>query len=183
MQKPALTALVCVMFCAPFVLVALSYSALPSELPVLHMGIGHTVVWAPKSLFMVFRVPVMNLIHGLMAAVMLRRAPVFATFDRRRSYSNIFSTLLLTIAIKSDLEGLDFFAPTSPALQPYEHWIAPATLTCVLAGLAVAMIVGRKVPLPWPELRLSIRDKIALGGLFALYLAIVVASVSLGHRA
>jgi hypothetical protein len=182
MQKPALTALVCLMFCTPFVLVALSYSALPSELPVLHLGIGHTILWAPKSLFMVFRVPVMNLIHGLMAAVMLHRAPAFAIVERRRSYANIFSTLLFTIAIKSDLEGLDFFAPASPALQPYEHWIAPATLTCVLAGLGVAMIVGRKVPLPWPELRLTVRDKIALSGLFATYLAIVVASISLGHR-
>jgi len=182
MLKLALTALVCAMFCAPFVLVALSYRALPPELPILHLAIGHTILWAPKSLFMVFRVPVMNLIHGLMAAVMLHRAPAFATVERRRSYANIFSTLLLTIAVKSDLEGLSFFVPTSPALQPYEHWIAPATLTCVLAGLGAAIIVGRKVPLPWPELRLTVRDKIALGGLFALYLAIVVASVSLGHR-
>lgn len=183
MQKPALTALVCLMFCAPFVLVALSYHALPSQLPVLRLGIGHTILWAPKSLFMVFRVPVMNSIHGLMAAVMLHRAPVFATIQRRKSYANIFSTLLFTIAIKSDLEGLSFFAPTSPALRPYDHWIAPATLTCVLAGLGVAMIVGRKVPLPWPELRLTVQDKIALCGLFALYLAIVVASVSFAHRA
>ncbi len=183
MRKFALTALLCLMFCAPFVLLALSYDAAPSELGVLRAGIGHATLWASKSLFTVFRVPVMNLIHGLMAAIMLSRASAFGNIERRISYSNIFSTLLFTIALKSDLEGLEFFAPSSPALLPYARWIAPVTLTCVVVGLGLTIVRGRKVPLPWPELQLSMRDKILLSGLFAVYIAIVVATFAVGHRA
>jgi hypothetical protein len=182
MRKSPHTALLCLMFCAPFALLAVSYGAAPSELGVLRAGIGHTKLWASKSLFTVFRVPVMNLIHGLMAAIMLSRASAFGNIERRISYSNTFSTLLFTIALKSDFEGLEFFAPSSPTLLPYAHWIAVGTLTCVLVGLGLAIVRSRKVPIPWPELQLSMRDKILLSGLFAVYLAIVVATVAVGHR-
>lgn len=170
------------MFCAPFVLAGVSYHALPTELPVLRFGIGHTVISAPKSLFMVFRVPTMNLIHGLMAAVMLSHSSDFETTGRRVSYSNLFSTLLFTIALKSDLEGIAFLAPTVPTILPYERWIGVATLVCVLVGLGLALIRGGEVALPWPELHLAPRDKIILCGLFATYVAIVIASVAGGHR-
>ena len=72
--------------------------------------------------------------------------------------------------------------PALPALQPYENWIGFGTLTCVLVGLGLAIVRGRKVPLPWPELQLRMRDKVALCALFAVYLAIVVASLAGGHR-
>jgi len=183
MHKSRLTALLlCLLFCAPFAIVGASYHALPAELPVLHLGIGHTVAWAPKSLFLVFRVPAMNLIHGLMAAIMLSHRSEFENTTRRISYSNVFSTLLFTIAFKSDLEGLDFLAPTIPAMSPYAHWIAIGTLTCVLVGVVLAMIGGRNVKLPWPELRLPLRDKVALSGLFALYVGIVIGSLAGAHR-
>jgi hypothetical protein len=171
------------MFCAPFVLLGVSYAAAPSELPVLRVWIGHTALLASKSPFMVFRVPAMNLIHGLMAAVMLARAAAFDNIERRTSYSNMFLTLLFTIALKSDFEGLEFCATASPGFQSYERWIGFGTLVCVVVGLGFTIIRGRKVPLPWPELQLAIRDKIVLSGLFAMYVAIVVASVSGAHRA
>jgi len=182
MQRSASILLLCLMFCAPFVLVGLSYRALPQELPVLRFWIGHVMTEAPKSLFMVFRVPTMNLIHGLMAAVMLSHSSDFGTIQRRASYWNMFSTLAFTIALKSDLEGFGFFASTIPAILPYSHWIGFVTLTCVVVGLALACIRGAKVTLPWPDLRLAIRDKIALCGLFAMYVAIVIGSLAGGHR-
>ncbi|HEY6371787.1 MAG TPA: hypothetical protein VIX37_14500 [Candidatus Sulfotelmatobacter sp.] len=91
------------------VLLALSYGATPSDLPVLPAGIGHTTLGASKSRFTVFPVPVIHLIHGLMAAIMLSPASVFGNIQRRISYSNMFSTCLFTIALKSDFEGLEFF--------------------------------------------------------------------------
>lgn len=171
------------MFCAPFVLLAMSYRAAPAEMPLLRFGIGHTTLWGAKSLFTVFRVPLINLIHGLMAAVMLSLAPAFQNVERRTSYANLFSTLLFTIALKSDFEGLEFFAATSPILHPLERWLGVGTLACVVVGLATALILGRKVPIPWPELQLTTRDKLSLCGLFALYLAIVIATFAIGHRA
>jgi len=121
----------------------------------------------------------MNLIHGLMAAIMLFHRSDFENATRRISYSNMFSTLLFTIALKSDLEGV---APTMPMIAPYDHWIAPVTLTCVLVGLGLALIRGGKVKLPWPELRLPLREKIALCALFAIYLAMVIATLAVAHR-
>jgi len=171
------------MFFAPFVFLSVGYAAAPAELPVLRVWIGHTVLFASKSLFMVFRVPGMNLIHGLMAAVMVSCASNFESIERRTSYAKVFSTLLFTIALKSDLEGLEFYAAVSPALQHFQGWIGLGTLTCVLAGLTVASLRCRRVPFPWPELQLTIRDKILLSGLFAIYVATVVASLSGAHRA
>jgi hypothetical protein len=174
---------VCLMFCASFVLVGASYRSLPPEIPVLRLVIAHSVIWARKSPFMVFRVPAMNLIHGAMAAVMFLRAPAFPNMERRTAYSNLFLTLMFTIACKSDFEALEFFVSSSPALLLYAGWAALGALISVVVGLSVSLIRGRRVPLPWPELRLALRDKIILCGLFALYLAIVIWSLSQGHGA
>ena len=57
--------------------------------------------------FAVFRVPVMNLIHGLMAGVMLSRASCFRGPERRADYAGIFATLAFTIAIKANFEALE----------------------------------------------------------------------------
>ena len=65
MKRLTVVALICVMFCVPFLLMATGYEAAPVQLPVLRVGIGHTALWATKSLFMVFRVPLMNLLHGI----------------------------------------------------------------------------------------------------------------------
>lgn len=101
------------MFCAPFVLLGVSYGAAPPELPVLRSWIAHTMLSAPKSLFMVFRVPVINLIHGLMAAVMLSYTSAFEKIGRRILYSNLFSMLLFTIALKSDFEAMELSLATT----------------------------------------------------------------------
>ena len=108
---------------------------------------------------------------------------VSRTPKRRTAYSNIFSTLLFTIALKADFEGREFFAATFPALHPYQNAIGFGPLTSVPVGLALAALRGRKVPLPWPELRLSTRDKIALSLLCAAYLATVIVSLASGHKA
>src|ERR1700733_4425314 len=65
MKRLAVVALICVMFCVPFLLMATGYEAAPVQLPVLRVGIGHTALRATKSLFMVFRVPLMNLLHAI----------------------------------------------------------------------------------------------------------------------
>ena len=167
----------CVVFCLPFVVLAAGYGALPPEVPVL--GLAHTVLSAPKSMFMVFRVPLMSLIHGLMAGLMLFHAPDFENPERRKSYSNIFFTLLCTVALKSNFEALWLSASAAPM---YSRWLGACTLTSVVAGLGLALWHGRRISLPWRELRFSTRDKFTLAALFAVYVAIVVFSVVGAHR-
>jgi hypothetical protein len=172
------------MFCAPFLLLDASYPALPLEMPTLRMWIGHWTRFASKSPFTVFRVPLMNLTHGLLAAVMLSHAPDFGNTERRIAYSNIFSTLLFAIALKSNFEAIELTALAAPEfLGPYRRLLGFGSLTSVVAGVGVALIRGRKVPLPWRELRLPIRDQFVLVGLFAAYVGVVILSLLRSHRA
>ena len=91
------------MFSASFLLLASVYDALPAELPVLRVPIANLMMAAPKSAYMVFRVPLMNLTHRLMAGVMLSHANDFDDEERRASYTALFSTLLFAIALNSYL--------------------------------------------------------------------------------
>jgi hypothetical protein len=170
------------MFGVPFLLLAACYAALPVEVPVLLNPIAGAIIRAPKSVFTVFRVPLMNLTHGLMAIVMLLRTGDFADVKRRASYSGIFMTLLFTIALKSDLEAL---AMTGLAwsVGPFNPWFTGGTVLVIVGGLGLAFVHARDVPVPWPELRLSNLEKIMLAALFATYLAVVGATLIVLHRA
>ena len=93
MTRTTFTASV-VMFGVPFLLVAACYVSLPVEVPVLLNPIAGKVMLAPKSLFTVFRVPFMNLTHGLMASVMLSRRGL-----RRRKAAGILFWYLFDLAV------------------------------------------------------------------------------------
>jgi len=70
MSRPALC-IAGLLFSLPFVLLGVRYGALPAEIAVLRIPGSHAAAFAAKSAFTVFRVPLMNSIHGIMAAVML----------------------------------------------------------------------------------------------------------------
>ncbi len=170
------------MFGVPFLLLAACYTTLPVEMPVLLNPIAGVMFLAPKSLFTVFRVPLMNLTHGLMATVMLSRTPDFEDVKRGASYSGIFSTLLFTIALKSDFEALAI-SGLAWSFGPVMSWLTGGTVVTVVGGLGLALVHARDVPIPWQELRLSNLGKIMLAALFATYLAMVGATLIVMHRA
>jgi hypothetical protein len=87
---PTVLTLALLMFAVPFLLLAACYAAPPVEAPVLKNPITGAAILAPKSLFTVFRVPLMNLAHGLTAAVMLSRCGDFGDTQRGASYSVSF---------------------------------------------------------------------------------------------
>jgi hypothetical protein len=177
------TTVVCVlMFSTSFLLLASVYDALPAELPILRVPFAGVVTAAPKSAFTTFRVPLMNLAHGLMAAVLLSRASDFDDEVRRASYGALFSTLLFAIALKSDFEALEIRGLALP-LGSWGHWVTAGTVVSVVGGLALAFVRGRNVPIPWTELQLSGRDKIMLAVLVVSYLATMAASLLVSHRA
>ncbi len=179
MTRTAVTASV-LMFGMPFLLLAACYAALPIEMPVLLNPIAGAIILAPKSVFTVFRVPLMNLTHGLMAIVMLSRSGDFEDAKRRASYSGIFSTLLFTIALKSDFEALAI-SGLAWSYGPVMPWLTGGTVVSVIVGLALSFVYARDVPIPWRELRLSNLEKIVLATLFATYLAVVGATLIVLH--
>jgi len=180
-MRKSTTAACVLMFSASFLLIAGVYNALPVELPVLRIPMAGIVTKAPKSVFTAFRVPLMNLTHGLMAAVMLSHTGDFDGEGRRASYFAFFSTLLFAVAFKSDFEALGISGLALPS-GPFRSWATIGTMVSVGGGLALALVRGRDVSIPWTELRLSVRDKITLAGLFALYRATVAASLLVSHR-
>ena len=181
MTRTTVTASV-LMFGVAFLLLAACYAALPVEVPVLLNPMTGAIFHAPKSLFTVFRVPFMNLTHGLMATVMLSRTGDFKDVKRRASYSGIFSTLLFTIALKADLEAMAMCG-LAWSFGPVMPWWTGGTALSVVGGLGLAFVRARDVPIPWPELRLSNLEKIMLAALFASYLATVGATLIVLHRA
>lgn len=166
------------MLAAPFVVLAYRYRALPETLVVLRGPLARGILIAPKSIFTVFRVPAINLTHGLMAAVMLACKDSFADLRRRRAYSGVFLSLLFAVAAKSNLEALEL----SGLFGSVAHLLALATFASVLVGIAVALVFARRVPFPWPELRIGRGGWIALAGLFAVYLVILAATLAVAHR-
>jgi hypothetical protein len=171
------------LYVAPFVLIAASYSALPSSITVFRSTIENAVLVGSKSPFMLFRVPLMNLIHGLMAVLMLSYAAAFSDARRKLGYYGIFATLLAAIGFKSTFEGLEISAVAFPRVfASVEHGLGYCTFASVVVGICLAAWQSRKVPLPWPELQMSKRDKLLLCGLFGLYIVIVSASLSASHR-
>jgi hypothetical protein len=181
MTRTTVTASV-LMFGVPFLLLGTCYAALPVEVPVLLNPSAGAIIREPKSVFTVFRVPLMNLTHGLMAIVMLSRTGDFADVKRRASYSGIFMTLLFTTALKSDLEALGMSC-LACSFRPFNPWFAGGTLLVVVGGLGLAFVHARDIPIPWRELRLSNPEKIMLAALFATYLAAVGATLIVLQRA
>jgi hypothetical protein len=177
----AIAAASVVMFGVPFLLLAACYAALPVEVTVLRNPLAGAVLVAPKSLFTVFRVPLMNLTHGLMAAVMLSRTVDFEDAQRRASYTGIFLTLLLAVALKSNFEALEMggLAWSFGSIVP---WLTRGTAVSVIGGVGLAFLHARGVSIPWRELRLSKLEKITLASLFAAYLAMVTATLLVLRR-
>jgi hypothetical protein len=170
-----------VMLGLPFAILAGVYHALPAEIAVLRNPLTGALAIAPKSAFVIFRVPLMNLIHGLMAGLMLTHAADFDDGARRNSFAAAFTALLFAIALKSNFEALEI-SGLGQLIQPFAGWLTVGTAVSVIGGVALAFVRGRRVPLPWPELRLPTRDKVTLAGLFVAYLAIVSASILIGRR-
>jgi hypothetical protein len=143
MMRTTVTASV-LMFGLPFLLLATCYADLMVEMPVLLNPIGGKMRLAPNSVFAVFRVPFMNLTHGLMATVRISRTGDLEGVRRQASYSGIFLTLLFTIALKSDFEAMAIrglawsFGPVMPSLTG-------ATVVTVVVGLALAFVHSRGV--------------------------------------
>jgi len=164
-------------FAAAFGLLAFCYASLPAAVAVLRNPItGRITSVAPKSLFIVFRVPAMNLIHALMALVMLMRGPQFLDPTRRAGYEGLFAGLLLTASFKALAEAFEIVAP--PSFAP---WVLRLiTGAVIVLGIIFSFVSAKPAPRPWRELRLRPFDIGALAGLFAMYLWIVNASTRLG---
>jgi hypothetical protein len=169
--------------CISFLLVGASYAALPREIPLLRDWTGHGILWATKSPVTAFRIPFMGLISASIAAVMRNRARTVEDPVRRAGYSDMWSVLLWTAAIKSLFEVMEFRTLAAPTLL--EHYAGSiGTIASVVVGIALALARGWKVLSAFDrtEWRLARRDRIVLASLVVLYAAVAVLPLVDSHR-
>jgi hypothetical protein len=118
----------------PFVILALSYDSLPPEILIARSFFGNDATVAPKSLFTVFRVPLIEIVCAAAIELMHRK---FA--DENRDYYRLWSVLLWTVAFKSLLQAFEI---VSDATLGRDFFYVTAGV--VAAGIVCALWKGRR---------------------------------------
>jgi hypothetical protein len=115
----------------PFAVLALFYASLPNEILITRSFFGNEALIASKSLFTVFRVPLIEIVCAAAIEVMCRK---FANVNA--DYYSMWSILLYTVALKSLLQAFEIVSSNN--LFYY------LTFVVVIVGIILALFRGRK---------------------------------------
>ena len=116
-----------------FVILALLYNSLPNEILIARSFFGNEATFAPKSLFTVFRVPLIETVCAATVEIMRRKfAPVDAKF------ALAWSILLYTVSLKSLFQSFETVSAENLADMFFY-----LTIVIVALGLLAALFVGR----------------------------------------
>ena len=115
----------------PFAVLALFYASLPNKILITRSFFGNEVLIASKSLFTVFRVPLIEIVCAVAIEVIRRK---FANVNA--DYYSMWSILLYTAALKSLLQAFEIVSSNN--LFYY------LTFGIVIVGIILALFRGRK---------------------------------------
>jgi hypothetical protein len=118
----------------PFVILACFYNSIPNEVLITRSIFGDDATIAPKTLFTVFRVPLIEITCAAAIQVMRRK---FA--NENADYYAMWSILLWTVAFKSLLQAFEIISSAK-----FAHDYFYATLGVVLVGIIMALFKGRR---------------------------------------
>jgi hypothetical protein len=155
-----------VILAASFLILAGFYSSLPPEVEISRNLDGSASALAPKSLFTVFRVPLIELACAAAIAIMLRAA---APEQGRSSYVVMWTILLLTVALKSLFQT--FESVSGNASLFYFLTIAVVAVGIISAAIPAMKVFTTSDRGHW-KLRPS--EQIALAGLLLFYIAVAI---------
>lgn len=119
----------------PFVILAFFYRSLPEEILIARSFFGNDATSAPKTLFTVFRVPLIEIVCALAIETMRRKF-----VDENRDYSLMWNILLWTVALKSLFQA---FETVSTASLGRDFFYATAAVVAV--GIVAALWQGRRL--------------------------------------
>jgi uncharacterized membrane protein len=147
----------------PFLILGLGYHSLPAEIMIFRHLDG-TADYAPKSLFTVFRVPLIEVICGLAVEIMRRRAAKVA--EHKSSYL-MWTVPLYTVAVKTLLQALEMISSGQNARIFFY-----LTAAAVAIGIICTIFTARKAftGLKHGAWKLELWEKAALSGLLISYL-------------
>lgn len=148
----------------PFLILASFYGVLPPKISIAQNFDGSDAVFAPKSLFTVFRVPLIELVCALAIEIMRRR---FSTDGVHKNYYLMWTVLLYTVALKSLFQSLEIVSTGNWATR-----FLYLTIGVVVAGILAAVVPGIKA---FSELRRGVWkvrfvEIVALGALLLAYI-------------
>jgi len=123
----------------PFAILAYYYDSLANPVLIARSFFGDEVTVAPKSLFTVFRVPLIEVVCAAIIEVMRRKAER-ANSETVAKYYLFWTILLYTVALKSLLQAVETVSPKS-----FTDNIYYLTLATVVIGISTAAIAGRKL--------------------------------------
>jgi uncharacterized membrane protein len=152
----------------PFLILGISYNSLPTEIMVFRHLDG-TADYAPKSLFTVFRVPLIEVICGLAVEIMRRRP---AKVPEHKSSYLMWTVLLYTVAVKTLLQALEMISSGRNARIFFY-----ATAAAIVIGIICTIFTGRKAftGLKHGAWKLELWEKLSLAALLAGYLVLAFA--------
>jgi hypothetical protein len=157
----------------PFIVLAFFYNSIAGKVEVMRSLDGSNPVFAPKSLFTVFRVP---LIEMICAAAIETNRPKFSNSESNFHFGSfsIWNILLYTVAFKSLFQVFEFLSSSVFSSPAYAGFFFYATLAAVLTGICAVIINGRRIFLDFRrvEWKLSRSKKWVLVILLIAYFAL-----------
>lgn len=116
-----------------FIIPAFFYNSIPNDVLIVRSFFSDAATFAPKTLFTVFRVPLIEVVCATAIEVMRRK------FANNADYYSMWSILLYTVALKSLLQAFEIVLPAKFANEFFY-----VTLGVVIAGIIPAIFKGRK---------------------------------------
>lgn len=155
----------------PFFILAGSYSGLPGQILIAKDLDGSDAVFGPKSLFTVFRVPIIELVCALAIEIMRRRS---STDPAHSSYYLMWTILLYTVALKSLFQSLEIVSKGA-----WANRFLYLTIGVVVCGVLAAMAPGIKAFSGsrrgvW---KLGYVELVSLGALLVAYIAFALVPI------
>ena len=118
-----------------FALLALFYHSLPEQILIARSFFGNETVVAQKTLFTVFRVPLIETVCAAAIELMRRK---FTGVNAK--FSSMWKILLYTVALKSLLQSLETLSAAY-----FANLFFYLTVAIVGSGLIAALFVGRGI--------------------------------------
>jgi hypothetical protein len=149
---------------AAAVLVA-TYETLPAQVPLLRGPTGSWIAWAPKSLLVVLRIPLMGAAQLGAATIMLHAAVKQGALQ----WSRVFSILTIVAGIKSVAETLQFATLGGGLPRTSEQMFYGAALVPVIVGVAWLVRFAWQSRGQFERLTLDRGERLLLGACLAVW--------------
>ncbi len=117
----------------PFIVLAYFYSSLANEILIARSVFGNEAILAPKTVFTVFRVPLIEVVCAAAIEVMRRNFE-----NEKADYFSIWNILLYTVTLKSLFQAFEI-ASTGDLANLFYY----STLGIVVIGIISALVKGR----------------------------------------